>query len=161
MSLSARPLEKPPPLSALQERAKQQYLMRSPGFTPIARARLRSPVLPIRKLIPVPCGPASRWCRKTAYCLMKPLGKTSPLMRAIRTHRNSMRWSQRPMWAISCKVWPKVWIPKSGRAAQTYLAGSVNGSPSPARSCAIRRYCFWMKPPQHWTPNQRSWCKML
>jgi subfamily B ATP-binding cassette protein MsbA len=128
---------------------------------PIARARSRSPVLPIRKLIPVPCGPASRWCRKTAYCLMKPLGKTSPLMRAIRTHRNSMRWSQRPMWAISCQVWPKVWIPKSGRAAQTYLAGSVNGSPSPARSCAIRRYCFWMKPPQHWTPNQRSWCKML
>jgi ABC-type multidrug transport system fused ATPase/permease subunit len=27
------------------------------------------------------------------------------------------------MWAISCQVWPKVWIPKSGRAAQTLSGG--------------------------------------
>jgi len=38
-------------------------------------------------------------------------------------------------------------------------AGSVNGSPSRARFCAIRPFYCWMRPPQRLTPNQKFLCK--
>ena len=153
------PAGKPLPLSGPQARARQRFSMRSPGFTPIARVRSQSPALQIQTSIPAPFGPVSQWCRKTACCLMKPLGKTSYLMRTKSIHRNSMRSSQQHMLPISCPVWPKAWTPKLGHAAQTCPAGSVNGSPLRARFCAIRPFYCWMRPPQRLTPNQKFLCK--
>jgi len=42
-----------------------------------------------------------------------------------------------------------------GRMAIASRAGRNNGSPSPARSCAMRRYCCSMKPPQRSTQNRK------